>query len=185
MKTIDNYDIHPGTMALLPYYDSYANLQTIAVEENGHFLVLLPPKKVIDDSCHYYGSSYKGRLEGVKRVMGISKKAPIAVSAELGIFFFPLESPSNVSCVWLSHSHIEGVKDSDNQQALILFTNGHTVLVSYPRKQIDTKILRTAQFRHLLLRRTMRHQPSYAYEHHNGQAQFVHDRNKQTYEVRE
>ena len=184
MEIVNDYDIHSETMALLPHFDRFANLNTIVMEENGHFLVPIAPKKVIDESCRYYGSSYEGRLEGVKRVMGISKKAPIAISAELGIFFFPLESPSNASCVWLSHSHIEKVKENDQRQALIVFVNGQSLVAPASRNQVEVKLLRTAQYRHLLEIRTAKKQ-NYFFYRKREKVEVVRDPARQSYDVKQ
>lgn len=185
MQIIKDYEIHTETMVLLPCFDHYANLHTIVIEEQNYFLVEMTPKKLIDASCRYYGSSYEGRLEGIKRVMGISKKAPIAISAELSIFFFPLESPNNHSCVWLSHSHIEEIRSSGNRNTLILFTNGQAFTVPVPKGQIETKILRTAQYRHLLKNRIeVGKRQQHVYQLQKEDVQFVYDPVKQAYHIK-
>lgn len=154
MDVFQEYEIHDETMALLPHFDDYANLHTIVMEETGAFIVPLSPKKLIDESCRYYGSSYEGRLEGIKQAMGIMKKAPIAISVELAIFFFPHESPSNHSCVWLSHTHVKSLERKDKRNTVVLFSNGETLIVPASKNQLETKLLRTAQYRHLLQNRT-------------------------------
>lgn len=171
-------------MALLPRFDDYANLHTIVMEETGAFIVPLSPLKLIDESCRYYGSSYAGRLEGVKRVMGITKKAPIAISVELSIFFFPHESPQNESCVWLSHTHIEALEKKDKQNTVVYFSNGESIVVPASKNQLETKVLRTAQYRHLLQNRTEANRRSFIYRLNQMPVEFVHDSGKQAYVVK-
>ena len=172
------------TMALLPHFDEYANLQTIVIEEEHSFIVPLPPLNVIDESCRYYGSSYAGRLEGIKRVMGITKKAPIAISVELAIFFFPHESTSNHSCVWLSHTHIEALEKVDKRKTLVHFSNGDSLIIPASKNQLETKILRTAQYRYLLQNRTDMTRRTTVYRLKNDGTEFVHDRERQAYVIR-
>lgn len=184
LDVIPEYEINVETMALLPHYDEHANLHTIVMEETGAFSVPLSPLKLIDESCRYYGSSYAGRLEGIKRVMGIAKKAPIAVSVELSIFFFPHESPSNDSCVWLSHTHIESLEKKDKQRTVVFFSNGESLVVNASKNQLETKVLRTAQYRHLLQNRTELQRRSSVYRLNKAPVEFVHDPGKQTYVAR-
>lgn len=154
------------------------------MEESGSFTVPLSPLKIIDDSCRYYGSSYEGRLEGIKRVMGIAKKAPIAISVELAIFFFPHESPSNHSCVWLSHTHVESLKKEDKRHTVVQFSNGESFIVPASKNQLETKVLRTAQYRHLLQNRTDVKRRTTVYRLRKDPIEFVHDVRKQTYVAR-
>ncbi len=171
-------------MALLPRFDEYANLHTIVMEETASFIVPLSPLKLIDESCRYYGSSYAGRLEGVKQVMGITKKAPIAISVELSIFFFPHESPQNESCVWLSHTHIEALEKKDKQHTIVYFSNGDSLVVPASKNQLETKVLRTAQYRHLLQNRMEANRRSSVYRFHTSPVEFVHDSGKRSYVVK-
>lgn len=184
MNVVKDYDVNSETMALLPHYDRYANLKTIVLEEYSHFIVPVAPKRIIDESCRYYGASYEGRLEGIKRLMGITKKAPIAISAELGIFFFPLESPKNDTCVWLSHSHIEEIVQNEKRQTQILFTNGQSFTVAASKNQVEIKILRTAQYRHLLQKRTTAQKYSYVLRPADSNHQFVYDSRNNTYRIK-
>ncbi len=183
MNELQEYEVNVGTMALLPYFDKYANLYTIVIEEREHFTVPRSPWKVIDDSCKYFGSSYVGRLNGVKEVMGISKKAPIAVSVELAIFFFPHESPSNHSCVWLSHSHIKKVKRREKKNTQIYFTNGKSIDVKASENSILSNLFRTAQYRHLLQKRHKTKKQSYTYALNEEAVSIVHDPSTQSYVI--
>ncbi len=184
MDVIQEYEINVETMALLPHFDDYANLNTIVLEERDLFIVPCSPLELIDESCRYYGSSYEGRLEGIKRVMGIAKKAPIAVSVELEIFFFPHESPGNHSCVWLSHTHIESLEKVDKRNTIVQFTNGESLLVPASKNQLETKVLRTAQYRHLLQNRTDMKRRIAVYHMKKAPIELVRDEQKQSYVVR-
>lgn len=183
LDIVQEYEINSETMALLPKYDEYANLHTFVLEETDSFIVPLSPKKLVDYSCRYYGSSYEGRLEGIKQAMGITKKAPIAISVELAIFFFPHESPSNHSCIWLSHTHVDSLERKDKRSTIVLFSNGETLTVPASKMQLETKLHRTAQYRHLLQKRTVKRRTSIYYLRKEN-IEFVHDIQKNTYLAR-
>ena len=62
---------------------------------------------IIKRSCEYFGSSYNGRHEGTKKLIGISHKAPIIIEESKNLIYFPTSSPRLLDCVWIGLNNIK------------------------------------------------------------------------------
>ena len=58
---------------------------------------------IIENSCEYFGSSYLGRHEGTKKLIGITHKAPIIIEESKNLIYFPTTSPRLTDCVWIKY----------------------------------------------------------------------------------
>ena len=61
---------------------------------------------IIENSCEYFGSSYLGRHEGTKKLIGITHKAPIIIEESKNLIYFPTTSPRLTDCVWIALNSI-------------------------------------------------------------------------------
>ena len=64
------YEINEETMAIIPinYY------KTLVKEYDREYVVEKNAYEIMEDSCEYYGSSYKGRLTAAKKILNSSYK---------------------------------------------------------------------------------------------------------------
>ena len=99
----EKYEINSRTIAIIPVAENIS--QIIEVEDN--FLIHQSTTGIIEDSCKFFGSSYSGRHEGTKNLIGVNYKSPIIVEESLELIFFPTASPRIQDCAWLSLNHIE------------------------------------------------------------------------------
>ena len=69
------YEINEDTMAIIPinYY------QTLVKEMDNEYIIDKRAYEVMEDSCEYYGSTYKGRLAAAKKMLNSSYKIPIII----------------------------------------------------------------------------------------------------------
>lgn len=144
------HEITPLTMAILAHYDEVGNRMTRILEKGSEYFVKSSPSKVIDEACHFFGASLKGRQEGTRHISGITHKAPIAIDPYSGIYFFPTVSPASPACSWIAHTHIYKIRETKNQQTEITFKTGQKVIVEVSVGSIQNQVNRTAQFRYLL-----------------------------------
>ena len=100
---MEQYDINMGTLAIIPIDED----STKIIEVDNEFIVKENSLKIIDNSCKFFGSSYKGRLEGTKNMIGVNYKAPIVIEDSKNIIFFPISSPRLHECFWISFKNIE------------------------------------------------------------------------------
>ncbi len=158
-KVLPNYEVNSECMALVPRR-SNNSLYTHVYETSEDFIVLKSPTEIIKRSCGFFGASYRGRMDGTQFLTGISHKAPIAVSPENKLFFFPTHSPRREECSWFSHSHIVSLERSPLQQTTVHFSNqtSHRVDVSYG--SFENQLHRTAQLKSAYAERYEKSAPS-------------------------
>jgi len=146
----DHYIINPRTMALLPMDGLFGEHWTIVIEENQMFQVKTKPIAVIDHSCCFFGSSYNGRKEGAAALLNYTHMAPIAINDAYDMILFPLTSPKNRDCIWLSHKHIQNWQNFQND-TIIQFTNFQIKILPIFYSTFEIKLNRAAQYRCKLL----------------------------------
>lgn len=147
-------EITPLTMAILRESDANGPANTLIMEEGNEYRVFTNPTKIIDLACRFYGSSLRGRLDGTRDVSGLTHKAPIAIDPNSGMYFFPTASPLRNYCSWLSHSHIEQIRQRDQgARAEVVFLNGKSVKLDVSYGSLQNQLYRTAQFRFALTNR--------------------------------
>ncbi|WP_033445528.1 competence protein ComK [Ornithinibacillus scapharcae] len=144
------HEITPLTLAIVSKEDDDGNVQTYVLEEEAEYMVEHSPSKLIDHACRFFGSSLKGRQEGTRDICGITHKAPISIDPSSGMYFFPTSSPSNVTCSWIAHTHINHVNRTDERATEIVFKSGKKITIDASYGSIMNQIHRTAQFRYLL-----------------------------------
>ena len=64
-----DYEINEETMAIIPLNYN----QTMIKEVNNEYIIDKSAYKIMEDSCEYYGSTYKGRLKAAQKLY-IGKK---------------------------------------------------------------------------------------------------------------
>lgn len=150
---LNEYYISPETMVIIPLYNENGYLHSKITEVYTDLVVEKKPSTVVHESCGYYGSSSQGRADATTQITGFKSKVPLCISVYLKIFFFPLESPKNEGCVWVSLNHVDKVIAVSVDKSTIVFSNGKAIQVPYSKGTIDKNLGRAAQYRLVLLRR--------------------------------
>ena len=92
------YEISNGTLAIVPGEEE----KSIIYEDDDKFIVDEVPFKIMEDSCKYFGSTYNGRKESARDILGAEYKVPIIVEDSENLIVFPTTSPAAADCVWIS-----------------------------------------------------------------------------------
>lgn len=145
---MQNYEINADTLAIIPI-DNY---KSKIIEKDSILEVNQTPMKIIDFSCRYFGSSYKGRFHGTKHLIGVSHKAPIIIEESKEIIFFPTNSPRLYECAWISLKNINDYKRSSDK-VIITFNGGYNLEVDMSYGSFDNQILRAARLESVLRKR--------------------------------
>ena len=95
MEKLEYYYINRGTCAIIPIENEMSEV----VELDTSFVVKKTPIEIIDESCRYFGSSYKGRNDGAKIMLGMNYKLPILIEEFNNLIFFPTSSPRFGHCI--------------------------------------------------------------------------------------
>lgn len=151
-KQIEEYEINPYTMFIKPLvYGSKMYSQIFELEDD--FASPFKPIDIIKKSCEYFSSSFEGRKDGTKQLIGITHKVPIAIDPTNFIYFFPTTSPSRSECIWVSHEHVYKYRRIDSQQTEVTFQNKQSYIFQISHSSFENQLLRTALLRTKLMQR--------------------------------
>ena len=120
-----NYEISKGTLAVVPN----EKVGSLVYEDNDRYLVNQTPFEVMESSCLYFGSSYEGRKEGAKNILGAEYKVPILIDDTDNIILFPTTSPLSQDCAWISLRHVQKYERIDANNTKIVFDNGKEIVI--------------------------------------------------------
>ncbi len=130
------YEINKDTICLVPIDLN----KTKVYELDDEFIVYTPIFNIIKDSCLSFGSSYIGRHDGTKSILGVSHKAPIIIEESNEIIFFPTTSPRLKVCCWISLKHIKNYIKKD-KETLVNFDNKKSIILPVSSSSFDNQYL--------------------------------------------
>ncbi|WP_257351950.1 competence protein ComK [Pseudalkalibacillus decolorationis] len=152
-RIVKDYLINVDTMVILPHFDRFGNLYSMVCEVNRRFYVEEKPSEIINNSCLFNGSSFQGRVEGAIHITKYNRMVPIMICNRQGIYFFPTQSSKSNYCIWFAHDHIEAIAPKDADSCEVILSNKQAILIKSSKAVIETKVNRTAQYRHLVNQR--------------------------------
>lgn len=145
---VANYEVNSTTLAIVPITKDVSKV----IEEENIIMVSKSTTEIIDDSCKYFGSSYLGRHEGTKNIIGINYKAPIVIEESRDIIFFPTSSPRFNNCYWIALKKILKYKKEENQ-TIVVFKNGFELPINISTGSLENQILRSTLLESVLRNR--------------------------------
>ncbi len=146
---MNNYEINEETYAII----AKSVGKTIIIEKNNDYTINNDAYKVMDESCKYYGSSYKGRLEAAKELLNCSYKLPILVEESSVLIFFPIKSSLLDDCCWINLNSISDIKKIDNNKSEITFNNGRKMTFDISKLSLDNQIYRSTKLESIIFKR--------------------------------
>ncbi len=145
-----DYEINEKTLAVIPFSKSKA----IIYEAHDCFIMETSVNKIMDKSCKYYGSSIEGRQKGTASLTGIRYKAPIIISEENNIIFFPTTSPRLKECAWISLNNINRYFDKEDR-ILIEFMNKEIIEIFITPNVLKNQIFRASMLESNIRKRSI------------------------------
>ena len=142
---MNTYEINKGTLAIIPVGE---NLSTVIEEEN-ILNITKPIQEIIEESCEYFGSTYDGRLEGSKKMLGFNYKTPIVIEESNDIIFFPTSSPRNNDCHWISLNQIRDIKKT-KKNTKIIFKTGQEINLNVSYYSLENQIFRATRLQSIM-----------------------------------
>lgn len=106
--------------------------------------------QVLEHSCEYFGSSFNGRKEGTKKLLGITHKSPIIVEESRKIIFFPTTSPDRINCVWINLEKVNKYYKSSSKKSIIEFKNGDIIEFDVSIGSLTNQIMRASRLKYIL-----------------------------------
>ncbi len=141
-----NYEINYDTQLLLPINDK----KTKIIEQENEYEIDENINKIMEHSCEYFGSSYEGRKEGTKKLLGITHKSPIIVEESRRLIFFPTASVDNSKCIWINLEKIDKYFKLDKNNSAIRFKNGNIINLNISYGSLTNQILRASRLKYVL-----------------------------------
>ena len=133
------YEINEETMAIIPinYY------QTLVKEIDNEYIIDKKAYEIMEDSCEYYGSSYKGRLTAAKKILNSSYKIPIIIEESENIIFFPTKSSLLEDCCWINYNFIKKY-DKNGKKVKVIFKNNEEIDIDMSKLSLENQISRSS-----------------------------------------
>jgi len=134
------YEINEETMAVIPmnYY------QTLIKETDNEYVINKRAYEIMESSCEYYGSTYKGRLTAAKKILNSSYKIPIVIEESENIIFFPTKSSLLEDCSWINYNFIKKY-EKDGKNVKITFKNNEQISVDMSKLSLENQISRSTK----------------------------------------
>lgn len=148
MKKLDSYFINKGTCAIIPIEKNVSKI----IEFSDTFVVNKSTTDIVDESCKFFGSSYKGRFEGSKSVLKMNYKLPIVIEEFNSIVFFPTSSPRFDACSWICLNNISNYSKKD-KCSLIEFSDTCCIELSISYYSLENQIFRATMLESLMRKR--------------------------------
>ena len=132
------YEIDLSTLMLI----SIDNESTKVVTTEDEFIVSDNIKKIMDNSCKFFGNSLVERIKVTNRLINISSKAPIIVEESRNIIFFPLKSTREKNNIWISYNNLEKYT-KNNDETIFTFKCGKSISLKFSYYIIDNQVTRS------------------------------------------
>ena len=141
-----DYEITFDTQVILPVENNSSRI----IENNESYVINVPPMQVLEHSCEYFGSSFNGRKEVTKKLLGITHKSPIIVEESRKIIFFPTTSPDRIDCVWINLEKVNKYYKSSSKKSIIEFKNGDIIEFDVSIGSLTNQIMRASRLKYIL-----------------------------------
>lgn len=135
------YEISKGTLAILPNEKN----SSVVYEDDNRYIIKETPFKIMEDSCKYFGSTYEGRKDGAKEMLGAEYKVPIVIEDSSNLIVFPTTSPLSDDCVWISLKRVEKIEKIDTNNTKIIFDNNTEIIVDSSYRTIENQLSRASR----------------------------------------
>lgn len=142
---MEKYEINKETLAVVGVNKN----STKILEKENEYYVRDIAYDVMEHSCNYFGSSYSGRVEGSKKMIGSNYKLPIIVEESEEIIFFPIITPDNPKCIWISLKWYDSVK-IENNKTYIYLKNGKKIQSLASKNSVENQVLRASRLLYIL-----------------------------------
>lgn len=140
------YEISKGTLAIVPNEKD----SSLVYEDEERYIIDDNPFKIMEESCKYFGSTYEGRKDSAKEILGAEYKVPIIVEDSENLVVFPTTSPYSDECVWISLKRVKNFEKIDACNTKIIFDNGKEIIVPCSFRSIENQISRASRLDYIL-----------------------------------
>ena len=143
------YEINKGTLAIMPN----ENESSLVYEDEDRFLIEQSPFQIMEESCMYFGSTYEGRKESARSILGAEYKVPVIVEHTDNLIVFPTTSPKSDDCIWISLKRVKNFERIDNSNTKVIFDNNKEIIVPVSYRTLENQISRASRLDFMMRKR--------------------------------
>ena len=135
------YEINRGTLAIVPNETT----NSLVYEDEERYLIEEKPFQIMEESCKYFGSTYDGRKNIARDILGAEYKVPIIVEDSDNLIVFPTTSPQSDECIWISLRRVKKFEKIDGTNTRIIFDNNKEIIVPCSYRSIENQVSRASR----------------------------------------
>ena len=135
------YEINRGTLAIVPNETT----NSLVYEDEERYLIEEKPFQIMEESCKYFGSTYDGRKNSARDILGAEYKVPIIVEDSDNLIVFPTTSPQSDECIWISLRRVKKFEKIDGTNTRIIFDNNKEIIVPCSYRAIENQVSRASR----------------------------------------
>ena len=135
------YEINRGTLAIVPNEKT----NSLVYEDEERYLIEEKPFQIMEESCKYFGSTYDGRKNSARDILGAEYKVPIIVEDSDNLIVFPTTSPQSDECIWISLRRVKKFEKIDGTNTRIIFDNNKEIIVPCSYRSIENQVSRASR----------------------------------------
>ena len=143
------YEINKGTLAIMPN----ENESSLVYEDEDRFLIEQSPFQIMEESCMYFGSTYEGRKDSARFILGAEYKVPVIVEDTDNLIVFPTTSPKSDDCIWISLKRVKNFERIDNSNTKVIFDNNKEIIVPVSYRTLENQISRASRLDFMMRKR--------------------------------
>ena len=143
------YEINKGTLAIMPN----ENESSLVYEDEDRFLIEQSPFQIMEESCMYFGSTYEGRKDSARSILGAEYKVPVIVEDTDNLIVFPTTSPKSDDCIWISLKRVKNFERIDNSNTKVIFDNNKEIIVPVSYRTLENQISRASRLDFMMRKR--------------------------------
>ncbi|MGI1806323.1 competence protein ComK [Exiguobacterium sp. TDN 0502] len=147
-----SYPITEETLALIPRYGQYGEPQTLVIREHSESILEGHPIKLIEESCLYFGSSMRGRIEAARHILGPNRKTPVLIDWQAQTIFFPTTAKEKAECVWINFKQMKAVQKKSGK-VQVEFQTGQCIDTEASAYSIERQRIKTLELAYEMQRR--------------------------------
>ena len=143
------YEINKGTLAIVPNEID----ESLVYEDEERFLIHQSPFQIMEESCKYFGSTYEGRKDSAKAILGAEYKVPVIVEDTDNLIVFPTTSPKSEECIWISLKRVKSFEKIDSINTKVIFDNNREIIVPVSYRTLEYQISRASRLDFMMRKR--------------------------------
>lgn len=134
---INEYFINRDTLLIIPSDGKNSKIY----DKEDEYLINNKTINIVEESCNYYGSSFKGRCDGSRYILKRDYKLPVIIDEVWEIILVPTSSPNSADCCWICVNNVEDFYEKGNK-VVIEFDNKQTYELDISYYVVENQILR-------------------------------------------